>query len=95
MLHDSPHSALAVQAAAIAVGAVLGAWGRWALGLWLNAPGTALPWGTLAANWVGAVLIGLAIGVLQARPELSPLWRLALITGFLGALTTFSTQNSR
>jgi CrcB protein len=49
-----------------------------------------LPWGTLAANWVGGYLVGLAIGVFQALPDLDPIWRLMLITGFLGGLTTFS-----
>lgn len=79
---------------AISVGAVLGALARWRLGLWLN-PGTlaglGLPWGTLAANWLGGYLIGLCVAVFQALPQLDPLWRLSLVTGFLGALTTFSS----
>ena len=75
----------------IAVGATLGALARWQLGLWLNTPGALLPWGTLAANWVGAYLIGLLIGVFDHWPGLDPLWRLTLVTGFLGALTTFSS----
>ncbi len=75
---------------AICMGASAGALARWGLGLWLNA-GPGLPWGTLAANWVGGYLIGLCIGVFNALPELDPVWRLGLITGFLGALTTFST----
>jgi len=45
----------------------------------------------LAANWVGAYLIGIAVAVFQALPHLDPAWRLAVITGFLGALTTFSS----
>jgi CrcB protein len=76
--------------AAICVGASLGALGRWGLGLWLN-PGAAIPLGTLAANLIGAYLIGICVAVFQALPQLDPLWRLALVTGFLGALTTFST----
>ena len=79
---------------AICIGACLGALGRWQLGLWLNpmvVPGTALPLGTLAANWIGGYLVGLAVALFQALPDLDPMWRLALITGFLGALTTFSS----
>ena len=75
---------------AICMGASLGALARWGLGLWL-APGGAFPWGTLAANLIGGYLIGVCIAVFQAIPQLDPLWRLLLITGFLGGLTTFST----
>ncbi|MFN9030192.1 MAG: fluoride efflux transporter CrcB [Betaproteobacteria bacterium] len=76
--------------AAIALGAVLGAWLRWGLSYWLNERG-ALPLGTLAANLIGAYVIGLAVVVFALQPGLSPLWRLFLVTGLLGALTTFST----
>ncbi len=75
---------------AICVGASLGALARWQLGLWLS-PGGLIAWGTLAANLIGGFLVGLAIGVINARPELDPVWRLFLITGFLGGLTTFSS----
>ncbi len=75
---------------AICVGASLGALCRWGLGLWLT-PGGAIPWGTLAANLIGGYLIGVCIAVFQAMPQLDPLWRLLLITGFLGGLTTFSS----
>ena len=75
---------------AICVGASAGALARWGLGLWLT-PGGVLPWGTLAANLVGGYLIGVAIAAFQAMPELDPVWRLLLITGFLGGLTTFSS----
>ena len=75
---------------AICVGACLGALARWGLGVWLN-PGAALPLGTLAANLVGGYLVGVAVAVFQALPHLDPAWRLAIITGFLGALTTFSS----
>lgn len=83
--------------AAICIGASLGALARWRLGLWLNPLGshvlsaTTLPLGTLAANLIGAYLIGVCVAVFQALPNLDPVWRLALITGFLGALTTFSS----
>ena len=69
----------------------MGALARWQLGLWLSQPGALMPWGTLAANLVGGLLVGVAVGALELRPELNPLWRLLLITGFLGGLTTFST----
>jgi fluoride exporter len=82
---------------AICIGASLGALARWRLGLWLNPVGssalsaTALPLGTLAANLIGGYLIGVCVAVFQALPNLDPVWRLALVTGFLGALTTFSS----
>jgi CrcB protein len=75
---------------AICVGASVGALARWGLGLWLS-PGGLIPWGTLAANLLGGYLIGVCIAAFQAMPQLDPVWRLLLITGFLGGLTTFST----
>ncbi|MCK9216116.1 MAG: fluoride efflux transporter CrcB [Rhodoferax sp.] len=75
---------------AICLGACLGALGRWGLGVWLN-PGAILPLGTLAANLLGGYLVGVAVAVFQALPQLDPAWRLAIVTGFLGALTTFSS----
>lgn len=76
---------------AIGIGAACGAWLRWGLGLWLNPALPELPLGTLAANLVGGYLIGLAIAFFMQHPGLSPEWRLLIITGFLGGLTTFST----
>ena len=75
---------------AICLGASAGALARWGLGLWLS-PGGAIPWGTLAANLMGGYLVGVCVAVFQAMPQLDPVWRLALVTGFLGALTTFSS----
>ena len=75
---------------AICIGASLGALARWGLGLWLN-PGAIMPLGTLAANLIGGYLVGVAMAVFQSLPHLDPVWRLALITGFLGGLTTFSS----
>lgn len=75
---------------AICIGASLGALARWGLGLWLN-PGAVIPYGTLVANLVGGYLIGVCLAVFQAMPHIDPVWRLALVTGFLGALTTFSS----
>jgi fluoride exporter len=75
---------------AIAIGAILGAWLRYGLALALNDKSW-LPWGTFAANAIGGLLVGFALAHVAAKPDLSPLWRLFFITGFLGALTTFST----
>lgn len=77
-------------AIAICLGASVGALSRWGLGLWLS-PGGVIPWGTLAANLIGGYLIGICVAVFQAMPQLDPMWRLALVTGFLGGLTTFSS----
>lgn len=79
-----------LAAFAVFIGAGLGALLRWVLALWLNGHG-AVPLGTLAANLLGGYLVGLALGIFQAMPQLDPVWRLALVTGFLGGLTTFST----
>ncbi len=76
---------------AIGIGAACGAWLRWGLGLWLNPALPTLPLGTLAANLVGGYLIGVAVAFFMQYPGLSPEWRLLIITGFLGGLTTFST----
>ena len=76
---------------AIGVGAALGAWARWALAALLNASFPLLPLGTLAANVIGGFGIGLAIEVFTRHIGLSEELRLFVITGFLGALTTFST----
>ncbi len=76
---------------AIAVGAALGALLRWQLGVKLNAVYPTIPLGTLTANIVGGYIIGAAIAFFAAMPTLSPEWRLFVITGFCGALTTFST----
>lgn len=76
---------------AIGLGATLGAWARWGLGLWLNPIHESLPLGTLAANLIGGYVIGLAIAWFSSHAGLSPAWRLFVITGLLGGLTTFST----
>lgn len=81
---------MAATLAAIAIGAVLGAWARYGLALAMNGRSW-LPWGTFVANAVGGFLIGLALAHLADKPELSPLWRMFFVTGFLGALTTFSS----
>jgi len=75
----------------IGIGASAGAVLRWLLGLSLNSLFPTLPPGTLAANLLGGYLIGLAIAFFAGHPGLAPEWRLMIITGFLGGLTTFST----
>ena len=74
----------------ICIGACAGALLRWQLGLWGNAT-AGMPMGTLAANLLGGYLVGVCVGVFEAMPQLDPQWRLRLVTGFLGALTTFSS----
>ncbi|WP_066567111.1 fluoride efflux transporter CrcB [Snodgrassella sp. CFCC 13594] len=77
--------------AAIALGGAIGSVLRWLLGNALNSFNPNLPYGTLTANWVGAYIIGVAMAFFANLPSLSPEWRLFIITGFLGGLTTFST----
>ena len=76
---------------AIAIGAALGALLRWHLGNRLNALFPAIPPGTLAANLIGAYVIGLAMACFASYPAIAPEWRLLIVTGFCGGLTTFST----
>ncbi len=76
---------------AISVGAALGAMLRWWLGNRLNSLFPSLPPGTLAANIIGAYVIGCAIAFFARYPALPAEWRLLIITGFCGGLTTFST----
>jgi fluoride exporter len=76
---------------AVGVGAALGAWLRWGLGLLLNPVLAEVPMGTLAANLLGGYLVGLAVALFTQHPGLAPEARLFIITGFLGGLTTFST----
>lgn len=75
---------------AVSVGAVIGANLRWGLSLWLNGSGHGLQGGTLLANLIGAGLAGFFISWFS-HSSLSPEWRLLLITGLCGALTTFSS----
>lgn len=76
---------------AISVGAALGALLRWQLGIRLNSLFPTIPPGTLVANLIGAYVIGVAIAFFASFAALSPEWRLLIITGFCGGLTTFST----
>jgi fluoride exporter len=76
---------------AISLGATAGALLRWELGTRLNDLFPSIPPGTIAANVVGGYLVGLAVAYFAQHPGLAPEWRLLIITGFLGGLTTFST----
>lgn len=76
---------------AISLGAALGALLRWQLGSRLNSLFPTIPPGTLAANLIGAYVVGIGIAFFATLSALSPEWRLLVITGFCGGLTTFST----
>lgn len=76
---------------AIAIGSVIGGLLRWVLGLRLNGLFVSLPLGTLAANLIAGYVIGVAIAFFAQAPQLSPEWRMLVITGFCGGLSTFST----
>ena len=76
---------------AVGFGAFAGAVLRWLFGIVLNPILPTLPLGTLAANLLGGLLMGGAMGLFAHYEALPIAWRLAIITGFLGGLTTFST----
>lgn len=76
---------------AVGIGATLGAWLRWWLGHVLNPVFPTVPLGTLAANLIGGYLVGVAVAFFAEHTSLPPEARLFIITGFMGALTTFST----
>jgi CrcB protein len=79
---------------AICIGASCGALLRWWLGSQLNSLFPAIPPGTLAANLLGGYVVGVAVAFFAVSPSLSPEWRLLIITGFCGGLTTFSTYSA-
>ena len=85
----SPFTAL--NFVSIGLGAAVGAWSRWLLSLWLNAGPDKFPIGTMVANFAGSYVIGLTIAWTIFNPDWPAHIRLFLITGLLGALTTFST----
>lgn len=77
--------------AAIFIGSGVGALLRWWLGTTLNNYFPSVPPGTLAANLIGGYIVGLAVAFFASYTALAPEWRLLIITGFCGGLTTFST----
>lgn len=85
------HNLTALNFLAVGIGAAFGAWVRWLLGMVLNPLFIALPLGTLVANVIGAYLVGVAVGIFHLNTHFPLAWKLFVITGFLGGLTTFST----
>lgn len=80
---------------AVAIGDALGSLLRWALGLRLNTLFPDLPLGTLASNVIAGYVIGVAIAWFARRPEIAIEWRLFVITGLMGGLSTFSTFSAK
>ena len=76
---------------AVGLGAALGAWLRWGMSVWLGGVLAKIQFGTLVVNLGGGYMIGLALAFFTAHPDLPPAWRLFVVTGFLGGLTTFSS----
>ena len=85
------HQMTALNFLAVGAGAALGAWARWLLGVALNPLFLSLPLGTLAANVIGGYLVGVAVALFHLNTHFPVAWKLFMITGFLGGLTTFST----
>lgn len=75
---------------AIAVGGAIGAVLRYGTTIWLHKPDNFLPYGTLTVNIAGSLLLGFFF-IYTQHIELSDWLKLFLMTGFIGALTTFST----
>ena len=76
----------------VAVGGAVGAVARALLASAVQAAWPSrLPWGTIVVNLSGCLILGLLIGTMAARPQLSPAWRTFGAVGVLGAFTTFST----
>lgn len=77
--------------AAVCIGGTAGCLLRWVLGLWLNDHSPVMPLGTLAANLIGGYIVGVAVAFFAMDNTLAPEWRVLVITGFCGGLTTFSS----
>jgi len=76
---------------AISLGSASGGLLRWSLGARLNSLFPDIPPGTLTANLIGGYVAGVAVAYFAQAPDIAPEWRLLIITGFCGGLTTFST----
>ncbi|WP_437888927.1 fluoride efflux transporter CrcB [Phytobacter sp. V91] len=76
---------------AVFIGGGTGSVARWALSMKLNPAHHAIPMGTLAANLIGAFIIGLGLAWFNRMTNIDPIWKVLLTTGFCGGLTTFST----
>ncbi|MFU0880595.1 fluoride efflux transporter CrcB [Kluyvera cryocrescens] len=79
---------------AVFIGGGTGSVARWLLSLKLNPMHHALPLGTLTANLIGAFIIGAGLAWFNRLPQVDPIWKLLITTGFCGGLTTFSTFSS-
>lgn len=79
---------------AVFIGGGTGSVARWLLSLKLNPMHHALPLGTLIANLIGAFIIGAGLAWFNRLPQVDPIWKLLITTGFCGGLTTFSTFSS-
>lgn len=79
---------------AVFIGGGTGSVARWLLSLKLNPMHHALPLGTLTANLIGAFIIGAGLAWFNRLPQIDPMWKLLITTGFCGGLTTFSTFSS-
>jgi CrcB protein len=77
--------------AAVCVGGTIGCLLRWFLNILFNSQSAAVPLGTLAANLIGGYIVGVAVAFFAMNSNLAPEWRLLVITGFCGGLTTFSS----
>ena len=76
----------------VAMGGALGAVSRYWLSGWVQGwSGSFFPYGTLAVNVAGSLVLGLLLQITAERSLLPPEWRLFAATGFCGSLTTFST----
>jgi CrcB protein len=76
---------------AVFIGGGTGSVARWLISMRLNPLHQAIPVGTLTANLAGAFIIGLGLAWFSRMPQIDPLWRVVITTGFCGGLTTFST----
>ena len=76
---------------AVGIGGALGSLFRWFLGIRLNGLFTGMPLGTFAANVIAGYVIGVAVAGFARAPQIAPEWRLFIITGLMGGLSTFST----
>jgi fluoride exporter len=77
----------------VGLGGAVGSIARYHVGVWLDRPGRAMPWGTLAVNLAGSFLIALLLQLALRHDAITPTMRLALATGVLGGFTTYSTFN--
>ena len=80
------------QVLAIAAGGAAGSVLRFWMSTWVHSfAGRSFPYGTLAVNVIGCLLMGLLFVLLVERMSDNALWRAALLIGVLGGFTTFSS----